>query len=403
MDHATRRQFLRHTASLGALLAWGCDTPAAIDDKGNTLDSGGEPLCPDPFADGEFLGVIDFTGEPDNAFGVKTEQGWDARVVFELASLEPDQTLSPNDSFYVRTELPDLLDTSREDWRITATGLVGSESSLSLADLEPLMEDMGEVMLECAGNTGNRNFGLMSAASWRGVPLARVLELIDVDAAATSAVITGFDEHSVPSDNNHSTPGAAWWFRLEDLADRAFLALEMNGEPLPPDHGEPVRLMMPGWYGCAHIKWVQEIRLTDDTEPATSQMSEFATRTDQPGGQSGPSLAADFDPATMELAALPVRVEQWRVDGQLRYRVIGITWGGSATTDALVFKAGNTRTPVTVCPAHSQLRSWTLWVHAWVPARAGSFQLSMEVDDDAVPTNRLDEGWYTRSVEIPEV
>ena len=62
---------------------------------------------------------------------------------------------------------------------------------------------------------------------------------------------------------------------------RAFLATGMNGAPLGPDHGFPLRLVVPGWYGCTAIKWVNEIALLDDTAPATDQMREYAGRTHQ--------------------------------------------------------------------------------------------------------------------------
>ena len=101
----------------------------------------------------------------------------------------------------------------------------------------------------------------------------------------------------------------------------------MNDGDLPPEHGAPVRLIVPNWYGCSCIKWVSRIDLVGDEEPATSQMREFAARTHQRGM---PALARDYEPAVIDLAALPVRVERWRVDDRLVYRVVGIRWGGTA-------------------------------------------------------------------------
>ncbi len=108
----------------------------------------------------------------------------------------------------------------------------------------------------------------------------------------------------------------------------------MNGQPLTPDHGAPVRLVVPGWYGCAWIKWVNEIRWVTDDEPATSQMREFAGRTHQEGQ---PALARDYRRRrAIDTAAMPMRVEQRRVDGATEYRVVGIVWGGTAPVDRLV-------------------------------------------------------------------
>src|SRR6185436_10905211 len=135
--------------------------------------------------------------------------------------------------------------------------------------------------------------------------------------AATRVLVSGFDDHSQPS--THSTAGASWIFTLAELAETgAFLATRMNGEPLPRDHGFPLRLVVPGWYGCTCIKWVDAISFVDDDALATSQMQEFASRTMQNGM---PALARDYLPAEIDQAAMPVRVEEWNVGGRLAYRV----------------------------------------------------------------------------------
>ena len=91
-------------------------------------------------------------------------------------------------------------------------------------------------------------------------------------------------------------------------ASKAFLATEMNGESLTRDHGAPVRLVVPGWYGCVCIKWVDEVTLLGEGAATTSQMREFASRTMQQGV---PELVKDYRPAFIEQAAMPIRVEKW--------------------------------------------------------------------------------------------
>jgi DMSO/TMAO reductase YedYZ molybdopterin-dependent catalytic subunit len=242
----------------------------------------------------------------------------------------------------------------------------------------------------------------MSAASWTGVRVMDVLARIDPLLSATRLLVEGFDEHSVPSSNGHSTPGASWIFSFEELeAAGAFFATGMNGEPLPADHGEPLRLLVPGWYGCSCIKWVNRLSLVDEDAPTTSQMREFASRTHQLGV---PALARDYLPASMDQAAMPVRIEKWRdADQAIAYRVLGVMWGGSAPTDALVFEDG--RGPgeaVAVCPPQTQNQLWTVWQHLWRPTSTGRYALTMRVDDPAVRTRRLDLGYYERFVIIDE-
>ncbi len=176
----------------------------------------------------------------------------------------------------------------------------------------------------------------------------------------------------------------------------------MNGRPLGPDHGHPVRLVMPGWYACCSIKWVDRIELVDGQRPATSHMREFALRTHQ--GRV-PERAADYLPATISRSALPIRVEKWRVAGKIRYRVTGIDWGGDRSVGRLRirFRPTDPYQPVEIQPAASSSTSWALWFHTWSPATPGKYLIQLEVDDPEVPTPRLDAGHFARGVEVLEV
>jgi DMSO/TMAO reductase YedYZ molybdopterin-dependent catalytic subunit len=222
--------------------------------------------------------------------------------------------------------------------------------------------------------------------------------MASVDPAATMVMISGFDQHSQPGG---SEPGASWIYPVAFLeAAGAFFATHMNGEPLPADHGYPVRLVIPGWYGCTMAKWVNAITWVDDSEPATSQMVEFASRTHQPGT---PSLAMDFIPAETDRAAMPVRVEKWTdAGGETAYLILGIIWGGSEVTDDLLIHFdGEKGTPVQQCELPATTRTWALWSHVWRPNRKnGSFEITLTLDNDAVRTRRLDDGYYARTVQI---
>jgi DMSO/TMAO reductase YedYZ molybdopterin-dependent catalytic subunit len=413
----TRRIFLYFAAnSVGAVLAacggeGGSGSTGDGEETGEESDSqassgggdettGGDGECADPFAGGELLAVLPFIGE-SGLLGEKdgAGTGHDARLRLDLTTLTPETLITPNEDFYIRTELPDQLDTT-QPWSINITGLVNSDYTLSLDELATMNEVSEVICMECSGNGPSSRFGLMSAAEFTGVRLMDVLELVDVEASATMVIVSGFDAHSYPS--THSTPGASWAFTFDQLAQAgAMLVTRMNGEPLSPDHGFPVRLMMPGWYGCCSAKWVDELRLVDDSEPATAQMQEFASRTHQPGI---PSLCRDYLPATMDQAAMVTRVEKWMVEGAIRYRLVGIMWGGYETTDTLMLEVpGNGTSPVEVCPAHEQNRTWTLWSVPFDPPATGEYEMSLRIGDPGIVTRRLDTEYYSRRVLIDEL
>jgi DMSO/TMAO reductase YedYZ molybdopterin-dependent catalytic subunit len=192
-------------------------------------------------------------------------------------------------------------------------------------------------------------------------------------------------------------------FPLDAVASTgAFLAIRVNGEPLPRDHGAPVRLVVPGWYGCTWIKWVDEIRFVGADEPVTSQMIEFSLRTHQ---RAVPKRALEYEPPAIDLAAMPIRVEKRRVDGKLVYRVVGIVWGGDKPVDRLAirFRAGDRPQPFTLCPAPRTHRMWSLWEYRWQPAEPGLYSIALSTLDPAVRTRRLDVSFYVRRVFLDEV
>ncbi len=181
----------------------------------------------------------------------------------------------------------------------------------------------------------------------------------------------------------------------------AFLATKMNGQPLSMDHGAPVRLVVPGWYGCTCIKWVNEISLLAEDAAATSQMQEYASRTMQPGV---PLLAKDFQPAMIDAAAVPIRVEKWLVGGRVQFRVAGVQWGGTQPVRELEiqFNPEENYVPVTDL-RFGAAGSWNFWSQVWTPNKPGQYMIRLRVKGPQIVTRRLDSGGYVRSVVITEI
>jgi len=352
----------------------------------------------DPLGDGKQLGILEFTGESRAPLDTIIGAGLDARLFSDLSRLSPEQLVTPTEKFYTRTCASESLDGGKP-WTIKVGGLVQEPLNLTSEDLEKGAKPMGMHLMECSGNTRATRFGLLSVADWIGVPISDLLAT-QIKPRMDRVMVSGFDEY--PMKSATSIPGADWVFTVEQLkASKAFLATEMNGQPLSKDHGAPVRLIMPGWYGCTSIKWVNAITFVNENFLATSQMQEFAARTHQQGV---PKLARDYRPAIIDQAAMPIRVEKWFADGRIKYRVVGILWGGSRLVKALEIRFNPEEDYVRV--AHfSQTTNdpWSFWSHVWTPKATGAYLIRLRVTEPPVETKRLNSGHYVRSVEVTEI
>jgi DMSO/TMAO reductase YedYZ molybdopterin-dependent catalytic subunit len=353
-------------------------------------------------AGGRLLGTLPLGGQGAQSappFGQILGSGLDARLFTDLSTLTPETLVTPTERFFIRTTYPPNV--SGASWRIEIGGLVRTPRTLAIDSLGDLVRPMGTHVIECAGNTNPTNFGLISAARWDGIPLMALLDRITPQSRGVRIAVSGVDDLTQHSQT--SVPGASWIFSRDDVEHApAFLATRMNGAPLPRDHGFPVRLVMPGWYGCACIKWVNQIDLVSDDVAATSQMIEFARRTHQNGE---PTVAREYTPAVIDAAAMPVRVEKWMAAGRIVYRVVGVLWGGSKPTNALLirFKPSQPWVPVDDCPMPASSTNWTLWSHLWRPDAPGRYAIVLRVNDPAIRTRRLDIFFYTREVTIEDV
>jgi DMSO/TMAO reductase YedYZ molybdopterin-dependent catalytic subunit len=357
------------------------------------------PQQKDPFAGGEQLGLADFIREVRVEMETALGTELDGRLYTDLSKLTSQNPVTAEEKFYVRTRASKLL-RDQKSWQVSVDGLVKQPLNLTIEDLNRAVKPMGLHLMECAGNVPLVDFGMISVTSWTGVPLAEILDSSGAKPQVSRVMITGFDQYATNSMT--SVAGASWVFSIGELkAAEAFLATEMNGKPLAADHGAPVRLVVPGWYGCTCIKWVTAITFVDDMAEATSQMREYAARTHQNGL---PELARDFQPATIDPAAMPIRVEKWLVEEKIKYRVVGIAWGGTTPVKTLMIRFNPEEDYVPVNNfAQTKNDPWTLFTHPWSPKEPGTYSIRFAVKDPSVRTRRLDSGYYVRSVEISEV
>ena len=377
--NSSRRDFLRSSFIAGGTFLTGFDKIARLTAKAQAGKDG--------FEQGKQLGDLNFVGESRSPLDTLVGSELDGRLFSDLSKLTSENPVPPTEAFYVRTRASPLLEGDK-GWQIRVAGLVDKPATLSVEDLKKNVRPNGRHLMECSGNARATRFGMLSVADWSGVPISQLLEAWEAKPRTTRVMVSGFDSYSGASLT--SAAGADWVFTREQLkASKAFLATEMNGQPLTKDHGAPVRLVVPGWYGCTCIKWVNAITFVDENAPATSQMQEFAKRTHQQGV---PELAR------------PIRVEKWLVDGKIKYRVVGILWGGSCLVKVLEIRFNPEEDYVRVGNFSQTTNDpWSFWSHAWTPKAVGTYMIRLRVADPVVETKRLDSGYYVRSVEVTEV
>jgi DMSO/TMAO reductase YedYZ molybdopterin-dependent catalytic subunit len=353
----------------------------------------------DALADDKQVGTVDFIHEGPVPLDSVVGTELDGRLYTDLSTLSPQNLVTRTENFYIRTRASEFLgDIGR--WQVTVDGLVEQPVKLGIDQLRRAAKPQGLHVVECAGNVRLTRFGMLSAADWAGVPVQQILEGSKIRPQATRVLIEGFDRYERESAT--SVAGASWVFALDELKSAgAFLATEMNGLPLIRDHGAPIRLVVPGWYGCTCIKWVNGITLAGDQAEATSQMLEYAARTMQ---RWAPRLAREYQPAVIDQAAMPVRIEKWMVHGKIRYKVVGIVWGGTRPLKNLQIRFNPEDQYVPVDRLHQVTNDpWSLWTHVWTPTVPGIYTIQLAAKEPAVRTRRLNSGYYARTVEITEI
>ena len=184
--------------------------------------------------------------------------------------------ITPTERFYVRNHFSAVPQIDAAEWQLKVGGLVGQPLELSLEELLGLPSRESVVTLECAGNSRSYltpaaegigfSHGAVSTARWKGVPLAVVLERAGADRDALEVVFHGADTGEEEEDGvvySTELPYARSLPLATAMRPELLLAYEMNGEPLTTDHGFPLRLLVPRWYGMASVKWLTSIEVVN--------------------------------------------------------------------------------------------------------------------------------------------
>src|SRR6058998_188323 len=254
-----------------------------------------------------------------------------------------DQFITPTKSFYVRTHFP-IPAIDKDAWWLNVEGEVEKPFAINYEELLKLESLTIPVTLECAGN--NRNFldpkvkgvqwglGAVGTAEWTGVPLSILLDRAGVKTGACEVILEGADGGLI--ENPKAPPGELKFARSVPLVKAhrdVLLAYKMNDVDLPPQHGFPLRAIVPGWYAMASVKWLQRIIVTDRAFTGYYQTIDYAywQRTEYAHWQRGEKIA-ELRPLTeIQVKAEIARpAEGETVPAKTSVRVHGAAWACDA-------------------------------------------------------------------------
>ena len=306
----------------------------------------------------------------------------------------------PNDSFYVRCNFP-VPDLDARSWRLEMTGAFESPRTWTLDDLRALPSADRIVTLECAGNGRTLmtpappgtpwGLGAVGTARFGGVRVADVLAAVGLRDTAVELVFTGADHGSVEPDGE-----ICYEFNLDVAAatrDGPILAWTMGGVPLNPEHGFPLRLVVPDHYGMRSVKWLT--RITAVEEPFTGHFP----RKYRYRGENG---VIDGTPVG------PMRVRSlftWPADGErlpaVPVTLRGIAWSGDGQITSVEVNDGEMWLPARVREPVGGTGPVT-WAIDWSPMGAGRYVLAVRAADAAgqrqPETSVWNEGGYGNNV-----
>ncbi|MER5258099.1 sulfite oxidase [Streptomyces sp. NPDC002855] len=284
-----------------------------------------------------------------------------------------------------------------DTWRLSVGGRVRTPVELGLADLQALPAVTHRVTMECAGNGRARLsprpvsqpwlVEAVGTADWTGVPLRTVLAEAGVEDSAIEAVFTGADhgvERGVEQDYRRSLP--------LPVGGDVLLAYAMNGGPLPPQHGYPLRLVVPGWYGMAHVKWLRDVELVD--APFTGFQQTVAYRIRQSPDEPGEPVTRIAPRALLIPPGFPDFMSRVRIVRPGPVELEGRAWSGYGPVSRVEVSAddGRSWTDAEVAPRGPHRWGWQAWHTTWTAA-AGRYILTVRASDADGHTQPLEQSW----------
>ncbi|WP_407309377.1 sulfite oxidase [Desulfosporosinus sp. SB140] len=294
--------------------------------------------------------------------------------------------ITPNELFYTRNHLP-YPTINLESWVLSLGGDFEKPISFSYAQLKQMPKVDRYVTIECSGNKrglmeppvpGEQwQIGAVGNAKWTGVPLTYILDQAQIKDTAVELVFTGADSGIRPDmDTNVNFERSLPLDKT--LLSECILAWKMNDEPIPYKHGFPLRLIVPGWYGMAHVKWISRITATSSPFKGPFQAIDYVYITNE----------GDYDNALPVTEMKVNSIITWPSKGERihlgQHTLRGLAWTGKGTIsrveismdDGMSWNAARLTSP-----EHEPF-TWTFWEYLWDISIPGHYSLLVRAFDN---------------------
>ncbi len=324
-------------------------------------------------AQGETL--VPFTDLPDPLTLVRGPE----RRIIDIRTIPDNGQFTPADQFATTQHYGHpVIDPAT--YRLRVSGLVDQALSLSVDDLRAMPSREIVVGFECSGNRGPIN-GLAGNGRWTGVPLRTVLDRAGVKPDAKEFVFFGADrgEEEVQFRGQTFTVEQQYGRSLareKALSSDPILVYALNGEPLTRHQGFPLRLLVPGWYGMALVKWLAEIHVQENRYLGKFQARHYRTLKGEM--VNGEMKWKETDISTIQLKSFVARV----TSNGSRHQVFGVVLNDGTPIRSVEVKVDDgSWQPVTMDPTTSEKYSWKFFTYDWHGATPGEHTVVSRATD----------------------
>ena len=314
-----------------------------------------------------------------------------------------DTWLTPVERFYVRNHFSNIPQLDTATWRLTVEGEANTPLGLSYDELTRLPHTTVVATLECAGNSRSAlvppgeglafRHGAVSTAAWRGVSLRRILLQAGMKETAQAVLFEGADIGSEEEEGQSFELAYQRSLPLEKaLHPDTLLAYEMNGTTLTPAHGFPIRLVVPGWYGMASVKWLVQVRVLDRPFDGFFQGRRYVFL-----NEGGTSEAPPEPVAVLRVKSLITRPRMGEVLPPGAYTIRGFAWSGAGHIHTVeVSTNGGRHWQVTTLSGTPVPNAWRPWEFPWQVSTLGRVILMARATDTAGNTQPSMAPWNYR-------